>query len=204
MNQPAPLNPEFFGISALGWQALSTLVAVAAFLVALSVGSIQLRSARKTRQEQSRPYIVVDLVPGLASTRLMDLVITNIGSTPAFDLTIVFDPPPERAREDTQFKLKDTRLLNEPTPMVAPGREYRMFFDSAPERYASDKPMSFTVTTRYRNSRRQSYEETVRLDFDVRRGLQHTRVFGVHDAVEALQAIKDALQERPNGPKFRL
>jgi len=61
--------------------------------------------------------------------------VSAIGSTPALDLTIVFDPPPERAREDTQFKLKDTRLLNEPTPMVAPGREYRMFFDSAPERY---------------------------------------------------------------------
>ncbi|WIX83012.1 hypothetical protein QRX50_20735 [Amycolatopsis carbonis] len=189
------MNPEFWGISALAWQALSTVVAGGAFLVALVVGYFQLRSARKTRIEQSRPYVVVDLVPGLAAAKLADLVITNIGTTPAYDLTITFDPPPERAREDApQFKLKDVRMFNEPTPMVAPGREFRMFFDSAPERYESTLPMSFAVTTRYRDSQRRWYDETVQLDFDVRRGAMFTDVKTIHDGVKILEKIAKNLQ----------
>lgn len=192
---PASANPEFWGLSALGWQACSTVVAVAAFITALIVGYVQLRSARRTRLEQSRPYVVVDLVPGLASSKLMDLVIINIGTTPAYDLLIKFDPPPERAQEDTsQFKLKDARILNQPTPMVAPGREFRMFFDSAPQRYASIQPMTFEVTAEYRDSRRAKYTETATLDFDIRRGAMYTEVKSLHDGVLALEKLAGALQ----------
>jgi hypothetical protein len=191
----ASSDSAFWGLSALGWQALSTVVAAGAFIVALIVGYFQLRSARKTRLEQSRPYIVVDLVPGFASPKLIDMVITNIGATPAYDLRVKFDPPPERAREDVpEFKLRNARILNKPTPMMAPKREFRMFFDNSIDRYASDLPMSFTVTTTYQDSHRTRYTEVTTLDFDVHRGAMYTEVKSVHDGVKTLEKIAEALQ----------
>jgi hypothetical protein len=189
------LDPEFLGVSALAWQAISTMVAAAAFIVALVIGWSQLRAAKKARKEQARPYIVVDILPGLASEKLLDLVVTNIGKSPAFDLTISFDPPPERVDEIGQFKLKDTRILTEATPMFAPGREFRMFFDSAIDRYKSKLPMSFEVTTKYRDSDQKWYEEKTTVDFDVHRGAAYIAVYGVHDAVKVMKNIAKTLEK---------
>jgi hypothetical protein len=189
------VNPDFLGITAVAWQGLSAIVAACAFVAALTIGWSQLHAAQKLRLEQARPYIVVDLLPGQASEKLVDLVVTNIGKSPAYDLRISFDPEPERVDEIAEFKLKDTRILNEPTPMFAPGREFRMFFDSAIDRYGSDFPMSFKVTTAYRDSRGQHFGETATVDFDVRRGAAYTPVHSVHDAVKVLKGISDTLKE---------
>ncbi|SFJ67652.1 hypothetical protein SAMN04489731_13011 [Amycolatopsis regifaucium] len=136
---------------------------------------------------------MVDLLPGHASEKLVDLVITNIGKSPAYDLHLIFDPVPTRTNETTQFKLKDARILNEPTPMFAPGREFRMFFDSAIDRYPSGLPMSFKVMTSYRDSGGRRYNETFTVDFDVRRGAMYTQVHGLHDAVKVLKEISEVL-----------
>ncbi|MEU9688114.1 hypothetical protein [Amycolatopsis japonica] len=87
-----PANPEFFGLTAVGWQALSAMVAVFAFIVALTIGWSQLRAARKLRLEQARPFVLVDLVPGEAVQHWMDLVVSNIGKSPAYDLRLSFKP----------------------------------------------------------------------------------------------------------------
>jgi hypothetical protein len=188
------LNPEFLGITALAWQAISTIVAAAAFIVALVIGWWQLVAAQKVRKEQARPYIVVDILPGLASVKLLDLVVTNIGKSPAFDLTITFDPTPERAGEVGQFTLKDARILKEPTPMFAPGREFRMYFDHSVDRYQSDLPMSFKVATKYRDSDNEWYTETATIDFDIHRNSAYIEVYGVHDGVKTLKDIAKTLK----------
>jgi hypothetical protein len=188
------VNPEFFGITALAWQAISTIVAAAAFVVALAIGWWQLSAAQKVRKEQARPYIVVDILPGLASVKLLDLVVTNIGKSPAFDLTITFDPDPERAGEVGQFTLKDARILKEPTPMFAPGREFRMYFDHSVDRYQSDLPMSFKVTAKYRDSDDEWYTETATIDFDIYRNSAYIEVYGVHDGVKTLKDMAKTLE----------
>ncbi|GAA2965329.1 hypothetical protein [Actinokineospora diospyrosa] len=181
-----PMYPELFGFTALTWQAGSTLITGGALAVAIAVGWRQLAAARKLREEQARPYIVVDIVPGLTSRKLLDLVVTNIGKSPAYDLRITFDPAPERTDEIGEFKLKDARILAEKTPMFAPGREFRMFFDSAVDRTKSQLPMSFAVKVEYKDSRGKGYIDETQLDFDVQRGAAYVAVYGIHDGVKAL------------------
>lgn len=135
----------------------------------------------------------MDILPGLASVKLLDLVITNIGKSPAFDLTITFDPAPERVKEEARFALKNARILTESTPMFAPGREFRMFFDNTVDRYGSELPMSFKVTTKYRDSGNDWYTETTTVDFDMHRGAMYTEVYGVHNGVKALKDIAKIL-----------
>ncbi len=188
------MNPDFLGITAVGWQGLGVMGTAAAVVVALTVGWRQLAAARKLRLEQARPYVIVDFQPGQGAEKLLDLVITNIGKSPAYDLRIAFDPAPVRAKEIAKFPLKDARILNEPTPMFAPGREFRMFFDNAVDRYQTDLPMNFQVTTTYRDSRKKKYKETFTIDFDSYRGAAYTVVHGVHDAVKHLKAISDTLK----------
>ncbi|KAA2245904.1 hypothetical protein F0L68_41105 [Solihabitans fulvus] len=202
----ADSNLAFLGLNTVAWQGIGTMIATAAFVVALSVGWSQLASARRTRLEQARPYIVVDILPGNASPKMFDLVITNVGKTPAYGLEIAFDPPPRRAIEETGFELSNTRILTEPTPMFAPGREFRMFFDSAVDRYNSSEPMRFRVTSTYRDSRNKRYSEHATIDFDVHRGAMYTEVYGVHDAVGHLKTIAVALDkvvDRSSGPEGR-
>ncbi|MBE1576678.1 hypothetical protein ACFORH_06565 [Amycolatopsis roodepoortensis] len=187
------MNPEFIGLTAVAWQGLGTVIALLALIAALTVGLSQVKSAQKLRVEQARPYIVVDLLPGNASEKLIDLVVTNIGKSPAYDLHVIFDPAPVRTNETSKFELKDARILNETTPMFAPGREFRMFFDSAPDRYASDLPMSFKVMTTYRDSSFRRYNETFTVDFDVQRGAMYTQVHSLHDAVKVLKDISKVL-----------
>ena len=74
---------------------LSTLAAVGALLVSVAtlfVAVIQIgRASRQLRadsEERTRPYIFLDVVPGLQGTRVWDLIISNTGKTTARDVRI--------------------------------------------------------------------------------------------------------------------
>src|SRR5215211_8561973 len=92
----------------LGWltsehwaavEALSTAVTAFVAVAAAIFAFVQVRQARLLRVEQSRPFVVANFEPSPGSHRNIELVIENIGTTIATDVTIEFDPPLEAAEK---------------------------------------------------------------------------------------------------------
>ena len=188
--------PTFWGVSQVGWQATAALTGIATLLIAAVAAVVayrQFRANQDTRDDQSRPYVIADFESSQAGMVLSDFVVRNIGKTPALDVQIRLTPPPARANETTSFPLSKARLINGTLPMLAPEREMRLFFDSMPERYSAELPMSFEAKITYRNSRGKVFAEVASVDMDSGRGSLQTTIYGVHHAAKALRSIDKKL-----------
>jgi hypothetical protein len=101
---------------------LTFLVALAAAIVAL----VQVIEARRTREAQTRPYVVAYLVQ---DGFIFDLVVRNFGTTPARNVRVTPDQAMRRVRP--QNAAVDVIGLFEMMPVLVPGQEWRTFFDSS-------------------------------------------------------------------------
>ena len=128
----------------MDWQAAewSAFGSVGALAVAVIVGgfvAVQVLQAKRLREDQARPYVIVDFdFKGL----FVHLVIKNIGATPARDVAVKFDRPlqtPGRARDFNDFE-----IFKNPIPMMAPGREIRVRFGMGPDFFKDEAEVSLS------------------------------------------------------------
>lgn len=181
-----------------GWLTLSIAAAAARY------ARRQWLDARDTRDEQTQPYVVVDVEPSPASYTIWDLVIRNIGATIAHNVRIRFEPPLVTAsgRLSPDYKLEDSSLIREGIGSMPPGREYRMIFDDAPARYDSELPRRYDVTVSYDDRRGLTHTDTSVLDLNVFFGTTYLEVRTEHHSAKALEAIAKELAtwtQRGNG-----
>ena len=179
MVSPDPTWTDILQTVFLGGQ-LALLVLAAIF------GWSQLNEAKELREEQTRPFVVIDLDSTIRP--FFDLVVKNIGSTMARDVRVTFDPPARTTEKGVN--LDRLKAFREGISTLPPGKELRTFFDSGPDRNKSDLPDSYEVTVTYQDqSRKRSYEETIDLDF----GLYWNRLTidrkEIHDIAESVEAI---------------
>ena len=160
----------FLGISLSDLSAIATcglfVVAALAGLVALQ----QVREARRLRLEQTQPYVTVyGESPNWAFAYL---VVKNFGRTAAYDIEITFDPELLRfAGAGTEPGKKEPVKLHEPVkvpkpiPMLAPGQEWRAFWDVAIR--GDDQPTHYRANITFRDSRDTAYKTRSALDWDM-------------------------------------
>lgn len=85
--------PWVWDWTAAGWAAVA---AWATFLVAVAAAAFawrQVLEARKTREDQAQPFVVVDFEPSKAGRIFMDLVVRNTGTTLATNVRMTFNLP---------------------------------------------------------------------------------------------------------------
>jgi hypothetical protein len=172
--------------------AITALVAVAAAIFAF----VQVRQARLLRVEQSRPFVVANFEPSPVSSKYTELVIENIGTTIATNVTIKFDRPLESADNVEGFELSKSPLLTQGIPMMPPGMRVTGLFDSFPARRDSDLPMSYSATVKFSDFRGKPQEPlTYLLDLNFRNSLVHITEYGVHDAAKALREMEKSMKK---------
>lgn len=196
---------EAWGLTATEWAAVAALGAVATALVAavtaffilrqLHAAREQLRDARSAQAEQERPYVVVSIDQSEAGSQLMDLVIQNVGKTPARNVRLTLDPAPVRAEETPGLELAKARLFNEPLPLLPPGRVIRTFFDSAIDRKDSDLPTEYSVQVTYENSAGETWDEESVLDLDTLKGAMFVTTYGMHHLAKAVREMSKHLSK---------
>lgn len=186
---------QWAAVAALGTAATALIAFVTAWLVLgqLRAARRQLTDARSAQAEQERPYVIVFIDTSEASPQLMDLVVQNVGKTPAWNVRIHLDPPPVRAQETPGLKLANARLFNEPLPLLPPGRTIRAFFDSAIDRKGADLPTEYRVRVTYENLAGERWEEESVLDLDTLRGAMFTEIFGMHHLAKAVREMSKHL-----------
>jgi len=110
-----------------------------------SIARQQLEQAEKVHREQNEPYVIVDIQPDAPGSGLLVLVIENIGSTIARDVTITVDPPIVSSTGDNvteRVQMGLSRMI----PMLPPGRRLKYVFDIAHRRFSSELPTAYTFT----------------------------------------------------------
>lgn len=187
------------------WSALGQMVAGVATALTFAVAVVaavyarrQVNEARRTREDQTRPYIVVDAEISQASRIHIDLVIRNVGATAARNVRLEFTPPLETSMND--LDLTDSVLINEGVKTMPPGREIRALMDQGPSRLKAKLPNRYDVIVRYEDLKGRAQPELrFVLDLEYLYGITTLGVKTTHDAARALEGIYrilDKSQER--------
>ena len=97
----------------------------------------QIERNRRMAAEQTRPHVAMLMEPHPADWHVIELVVRNFGRTAAYDIRFSFQTPPTVAEyenaADGYADVVDLQLPRE-LPVLAPGQEWRMVWDSALDR----------------------------------------------------------------------
>jgi hypothetical protein len=133
-------NDAWHGVTNVGsstWLAWAAWAAILLGLVALFFTSRQLNLNRRSAAERTRPHVAMFMEPHPADWHVIELVVRNFGQTAAYDIRFSFANPPTVAEyEDSADGYADVVELQLPRelPVLAPGQEWRMVWDSALDR----------------------------------------------------------------------
>jgi hypothetical protein len=193
----------FLGIETAEWTALGTVATAAVALAAAVFAGFQVVEARRSREDQIRPFVVVDVQPSKVWRNALNLVVENVGRTVAYDVTLQFEPPLATTRDD-HFPLGESVLLREGVPTMPPGRRIEALFDLSHVRKDSGLPMRYAVTVNLRNARgKEETPQRYTIDLSHMYGLTHFTEYGLHHAAKSINEIEKAVK-RWTGSQGRL
>lgn len=178
------------------WAALAAWITAAVALVAGGVAVGQLGEARRLRFEQAQPYVVVCMEPSPASSWFVDLVVRNFGTTAAHDVRLQIEPAPQR-----HSGKGDDVWLPAAIPVLAPGQEWRTYWDSG-ERIESQLPRRHEAVVTFKDSHGRTLPELRSiLDWGVLENRVTIDIYGSHHAAKALRQIDKTLAGWREGPR---
>lgn len=153
------------------WTAVAAWAACATVGIYIVLGLFawrQVREARTLREEQARPFVIVDFEPGF----LIYLTVENLGRTMAREVSIRFDKPLESSLSGRR-EIDETPLFREPIPALPPGKKIRVLFDHFNGRLDAGLPLTYNVELRYRGPvGRNEWRDLYRLDLGMYLGSQ--------------------------------
>ncbi|WP_368681666.1 hypothetical protein [Mycobacterium intracellulare] len=210
------------------WSAIGTWLAVAvAIVTVLVVGRYakqqvekaqdQVDEARRTRELQAQPNVVLYSEPNPASWQILEVVVKNFGTTPAYDIKISITPQ----LQSSPNLLTDPKIANVPVPrripILVPGQSWRTVWDSALERkqherelwqklgkaeiplleYFDQKPnrRHHAVVTYTDSGRQERYQTEAELDFNMLDGTTRLDVKTIDDLTRQVEKAREELGE---------
>jgi hypothetical protein len=166
------------------WAGLQFLVLVIAALVAWR----QVREARRLREDQARPFVVIDLV---AWQTIAEFQIKNIGLTIARDVRFEFDPPLVSSRDSrvNRKPLAETNLFKQGIPTLPPGKTVNALFDTLPSRIKEGLPDDYSVRVSYKDALGKEHAETTTVGYGFLRDVGRITRRDMHDVHRRLEEI---------------
>jgi hypothetical protein len=134
------IQSGWHGVTNVGsstWLAWAAWAAILLGVVALIFTNRQIKLNRRVAAEQIRPHVAMFMEPHPVDWHVIELVARNFGQTAAYDIRFSFPTPPTVAEyenaADGYAEVVDLKLPRE-LPVLAPGQEWRMVWDSALDR----------------------------------------------------------------------
>ena len=210
---------SFLGVDSSQWSLAAAVATTAGFAIGTVVAIVavsQFLQAQRVHREQTRPFMIIIAEPSPVDQTFVDLVVRNIGTTPAYDLTIAITPRIERVREESGYEIADARIFTETIAMWAPGYDLRQWFDSHIEREDVRKeraaageeppPEQFTARLAYYGSprarwfvRREKWVEDQVIDIEIGKGTMYTNIYGIHHVAKSLREIESLIKKAKLG-----
>lgn len=191
--------------------ALATFIQDGVVLIAALIAWRQVGEARRLRQEQAQPYVVISYEPEPAAHGMTRLVITNLGTTAAVDVSFEFDPHLSSALDEgSPVEVASWYAFAEGIPVLVPGQAMSTLFDSLPYRCSPGNiekyPRLTNVTVKYRSSTGKQFQQSYVLDFLVYYNRLSVGQKYFDDLVESVESIAATLKgwtEAGAGPGLR-
>lgn len=185
--------------NSIPWTDSAQVGLVAGQLIVVIVAAVfawrQVSEARELREQQIRPFVVVDF--DVETDTNVYFQVSNLGASLARDVRIVIDPPLESAIDTDVGSLK---MLTEGIATLAPGKVYRSFFDMGFRRAETDLPMNHVATVTYADETgRRHFKETLNLDLDQYMNMKFIQKRGVHDVYKELEQLRKILEKWTSG-----
>jgi hypothetical protein len=179
------------------WTAVAAWAALATVGIYVVLGLFawrQVHEARKLREEQARPFVIVDFDVGF----LVYLTVENIGRTMALDVMIEFDNPLESTLPGRP-ELDESPLFRGPIPALPPGKKIRVLFDQFNARVNAGLPLGYDVKLGYRGPTGWTrWEEVYRLDLGMYVGSQPAPK-GIPELVAEVENIRKEIEKWKGG-----
>ena len=187
------------------YSAFGTMATAVVAVVAAAFAYLQVRHSRQLREDQARPFVVVDFEVPSHSSHLVYLVIENMGQTLARNVKVTFSPDLESASHVLEgYPLAESTLLKNGIPSLPPGRRITALFDHAVDRFNADLPMSYEATVMCEDAHGKAQDPLkYTLDLSFLYGLLRTEERGMHDAAKALMAIEKTIKQWGEGAAAR-
>jgi hypothetical protein len=128
--------PVFFGWTAEGWASLAQWLTAAIALAAAIFALRQVQEARRTRERQTQPNVVLFADVNSTDWHWVDVIIKNFGQTAAYNIRLEFDlwptvmPWEHPLTGEIVTKLRIPRDI----PVLAPSQEWRTLWDAGEAR----------------------------------------------------------------------
>ena len=173
---------QVLGLLALIVYVWKTWEMAAATRDAAQASANAVQEMRAARDQQSAPYVVVyfDIPFG---DQWIELVVRNVGKTPATDVRLAFDPD---LSNSNGTEIGQLSLLRDGIPSLPPEHEIRTFFDGGIHYFAEgrDLPLSYRVRIRYGGGISGEVREAEQIaDLSAYRGILFTQKKGMNDLV---------------------
>jgi hypothetical protein len=169
--------------SSSAWSALTFVILVLAAVLTWR----QVKEAQRVREEQSRPFVLIDFH---TFSTVVEFRIKNIGSTLARDVRFLFDQPLETTLADQNWNPADLNIFKTGMPSLAPGKEVTVLFDQFPARIEKGLPLTYRVAVTYTDSRgKNRYEEPIVLDMNMYVGTGGVHQDGLHEIHRQLKDL---------------
>lgn len=179
------------------WTEVASAIALIAQLVVLVAAAAfawrQVGEARRLREAQTRPFVVIDFE---VQNFLAFLTVSNIGTTLARDIRFEIDPPLQTVIENP---LAEMKMLRDGIPTLAPRKTIRTLFDSLVNREPGQLPDTYEVIVRYSDETGHRFEERLDLDLAVYWNLTTVERRDVHDVHERLKDIVKEMKRWTSG-----
>lgn len=178
-------------------EAAAVVIQAAVVMIALVVARGQLMEARLSRQNQDRPFVIVDF-DGDRLEHFIYIDVFNLGRTTAYDVSFAFQPPLSTTMDDTGYGVTKMEIFGTGIPMLAPGRRISALFDAAGERNQTDLATRYDVEVRYRGEpnrkgQRKIFLDHLILDLGIFRNRLSVGRKTIHDVHGELKRIREIL-----------
>jgi hypothetical protein len=177
------------------WTDIGGLAALAAQLVVLSAAVLvalrQVREAKRLREAQAQPFVVVDFEVESGNQEIR-LVISNIGATMARDVRLTFSPALASSLDSHGGVIppRELKPLREGIPSLPPGKRVSILFDLFPQREEGNFADEYKVEISfYAPALKKTLHDDSVLDLGIYRGILHAQRRDVHDVHERLKEL---------------
>jgi hypothetical protein len=177
------------------WTDIGTFAVLAAQLLVLLVAAVvagyQVWEARRLREAQIRPFVVIDFEVWRG---FVELKIKNFGSTLARNVKFTFDPPVQTTFDADPDKgpLAEIPLFRDGIASLPPGKEITLVFDFGGERTQQGLPDSHVVHLTYRGEPLgREYEDEQVIDMSIYRSRGPVHRNGLHEIHHVLKELLD-------------
>lgn len=176
----------------------ATLTAGTVALASRQVKQTSKQNQLTSKQEEDslRPVVVATIAEGEAGWTVLDFVLTNVGASPAYDISLAMIDAPELSPEIKEMAFWESSLFKNNLPILGPGQEIRILADTSARREESG-PLKDTgkIQVSYSSINGTRFGDELSLDMGFLRGALRMDVYSLHDVGATLKSIDQTLKK---------